>query len=135
MRSIVLRQIHWNEIQAHLEECLPFEGCGFFAGWDRHVTEVHQIRNVLRSTTRFQMDPREQVRILFDVEGRGLDLLGIYHSHPSGPPRPSGVDRSEAAYPGAVHLICGRDGDRWRCQAFTIGERGLASQVRIEWTE
>jgi len=135
MQSIELRQIHWDEIQAHLEKCLPFEGCGLFAGRGRLVTEVHRIRNVLRSTTRFQMDPREQVRILFDFEQSGLDLLGIYHSHPSGPPIPSVVDRREAAYPGAVHLICSQSDDGWTCQAFTIDERGSVSIAAIEWAE
>jgi proteasome lid subunit RPN8/RPN11 len=75
------------------------------------------------------------VRILFDFEQSGLDLLGIYHSHPSGPPIPSEVDRHEAAYPGAVHLICSQGDGGWTCQAFSIDERGLVSRAAIEWAE
>jgi proteasome lid subunit RPN8/RPN11 len=39
-------------------------------------------------------------------------LAAIYHSHPNGPPVPSGTDIIEAFYPEAVSIICSFDGQR-----------------------
>jgi proteasome lid subunit RPN8/RPN11 len=57
---------------------LPREVCGFvLKDW-----EIVSIRNVaLDPVNQFTMDPDEQLEWMFH---RGSELLGIYHSHPSG---------------------------------------------------
>ncbi len=51
------------------------------------------------------MDPHEQIRHFHMIEEQGLDLLGIYHSHPVSPAYPSPTDLSMAYYPEAVYAI------------------------------
>jgi proteasome lid subunit RPN8/RPN11 len=135
MNPIRLRQIHWDQIQKHLEECLPFEGCGLLAGLGRLVIDVHPVPNIMRSETGYRMDPEEQVRALLWIEAQRLDLLAIYHSHPAGPPVPSKIDRQQAAYPEAAHMICFRDAEAWSARAFSISADGAVQEVPIDWKQ
>jgi proteasome lid subunit RPN8/RPN11 len=53
------------------------------------------------------------------IEDSGLDLVGIYHSHPSGPETVSPTDINEAAYD-AVHVIWSRTEADWNARGFWI---------------
>jgi proteasome lid subunit RPN8/RPN11 len=69
------------------------------------------------------MDPREQLKVLLEIEEIGCELLAIYHSHPAGPEWPSVTDIAEAAYPGVVHLIWHLRAGNWECLGFLIEEQ------------
>src|SRR5690242_15558857 len=45
--------------------------------------------------TEFVMDPAEFNRETLKAEKEGLDVVGIVHTHPDHPPRPSQVDASQ----------------------------------------
>jgi proteasome lid subunit RPN8/RPN11 len=45
---------------------------------------------------RYLISPRELLAADRDAQKRGLDILGIYHSHPDHPARPSEYDREHA---------------------------------------
>jgi proteasome lid subunit RPN8/RPN11 len=55
--------------------------------------------------SRYAIDPVEQIRAFRDMEGRGEELVAIYHSHPITQPYPSPTDRSEWHYPDAYLLL------------------------------
>jgi proteasome lid subunit RPN8/RPN11 len=59
-----------------------------------------------------------------------LDLVGIYHSHPSGPETVSATDIAEAAYD-AVHIIWSRTGQTWSARGFWI-EAGQVTEVNVQ---
>ena len=82
----------------HAESSSPLEACGLLAGKDGFVREVFLITNQAQSPVRFRMDPIEQLHAFDQMEAAGLELLGIFHSHPSGPETPSPTDIAEAAY-------------------------------------
>jgi len=67
-------------------KCYPFEACGIFVGkrigGEKDVGEVYHTKNVLTSSA-YQIDPIEQLKIFEKAELQGLDVLGFYHSHPS----------------------------------------------------
>ncbi len=71
------------------------EICGFLFGTREGenliVEEVRFIPNRL-SGDAFEMEPLEMVRAIDDAEKRGLEVVGIFHSHLKCPPRPSGRD-------------------------------------------
>jgi proteasome lid subunit RPN8/RPN11 len=117
------------EMQAHVQGCLPEEACGLLAGLDGVVREVIPVQNQARSPFRFQMDPHEQLRAFQHIESRGWELLGIFHSHPAGPPGPSATDIAEAAYD-VVHIIWSRDNATWQAGGFRIQD-GAASKVEL----
>ena len=71
------------------------EICGFLfgaAGEDVEVREVRFVRNRLASPVAFEMEPVEMVKALDEAEEKGLEVIGIFHSHLKCPPRPSGRD-------------------------------------------
>ena len=111
-------------MREHVAKVEPMEACGLLGGSRSRVEEVVPIRNVADSQVRFRMDPAEQIHALFGFEERGLELVSIYHSHPAGPPGPSHIDISEAAYPEAVQLIWFLEEEGWICRAYRYEDRG-----------
>ena len=88
-----------------------------------------KIRNQSQSPTRFVMDPYEQLNAFQWIESNGLELVGIFHSHPTGPEVVSVTDIAEAAYP-VVHVIVSRAGRDWSMRAFWI-ENGRVDEVEL----
>ncbi len=113
-----------------MAEYAPLEACGLLAGKNDSVEAVLKVRNAAQSPVRFRMDPQEQYNAFEWIETNGLDLVGIYHSHPSGPEIASATDIAEAAYD-VVHIIWSRDGQKWSARAFWI-EGGEATEVAMK---
>ncbi len=134
----MLTQEHWDRMRDHVDRCSPEEACGLLAGKGDEVSHVLPISNQDHSATRFRMDPVEQLQAFNWIEAGGLDLLGIYHSHPAGPdaaspgnPVPSATDIADAAYP-VVYLIWSRPDAQWQVRAFLIQEdRSLEVELLV----
>jgi proteasome lid subunit RPN8/RPN11 len=105
---------------ADVTQHLPEEACGVITGQKGQGLEVIPIENILHSPVGFRMSPDEQVKVLLQIEEKGLDLIAIYHSHPNGPEEPSTTDIAEANYPEAVNLIWFPKEDQWQCRGFRI---------------
>jgi proteasome lid subunit RPN8/RPN11 len=84
------------------------------------VAAVIPTTNELHSPVRYRIDPKEQIAAFIQIEAQGLELVGIYHSHPAGPLDPSPSDIAEAFYPAAVYLIWSALASDWQCRAFLI---------------
>lgn len=70
------------------------------------VTAHHPIENVAsRPRTRYELAPEETVETIERVEAAGDDVVGFYHSHPTGPLEPSETDRRQATWRGYVYAI------------------------------
>ncbi len=54
---------------------------------------------------RFEMDPAGMIEAFRHARDDGEEILAIYHSHPSGPPRPSALDQELAHYPDLPYLV------------------------------
>jgi len=98
----------FEAIQAHGAEGYPHEICGIMVGprADGTVTEVKRARNIVvdRARDRYEIDPRDHMRIQRDADAEGLDIVGYYHSHPDHPAQASRFD-TERAWAGYVYLI------------------------------
>lgn len=105
----------------------PEEACGLLSGRNEagvyRVTAVIPVANELRSPVRYRMEPQAQIDAFNQIDAQGLELVGIYHSHPAGPPNPSPTDIAEAYYPETVYLIWSALADGWGCRAFLIQDR------------
>ena len=115
----------------HVAEHVPFEACGLLAGKDRQVEKVLPVRNQAQSPVRFVMDPYEQLESFEWIDSQGLELVGIFHSHPAGPEMVSATDIREAAYE-VVHLVWSRreGDDAWKVRGFWIQD-GQAQEVDL----
>ena len=132
-RTLILSKDHWQEMLQHVERQVPLEACGLLAGKDDQVEKVIPVRNQAQSPARFVMDPYEQLQAFDRIESNGLDLLGIFHSHPSGTDTASVTDIKEAAYE-VVHLIWFRRQGQWQARGFWI-EDGSATEVSLQIIE
>ena len=130
IRTLKLQPAHWQTMQLHVAEQAPLEACGLLVGKKDLVETVLKVRNAAQSPVRFRMDAQEQYNALMWIEDNGLELVGIYHSHPSGPETVSVTDISEAPYD-AVHVIWSRTGQTWSARGFWI-EAGKVTEVTIQ---
>lgn len=117
----------------HIDQHAPREACGLLAGKNDRVEKVIVVRNQAQSPVRFVMDPYDQLRAFDWIESNGLDLLGIFHSHPAGPATASVTDIAEAAYE-VIHLIWSRNQNHWRARGFWI-KNGSAAEVALQIVE
>jgi proteasome lid subunit RPN8/RPN11 len=90
------------------------------------------MRNVEASATRFRLDDREHIalRRALRLVSPPLCVIGVYHSHPAGPARPSRTDLVEALYPEWLYVVAGLAGARVRVRGFVL-EAGRMRPVRL----
>ena len=89
---VTLKSSVVERVVTHARDAAPGECCGLL---------------IAGLPTRFLIDPQDHLDALRDARGRGLELLGFYHSHPHSAAVPSETDRAEASYPGHLFLIVG----------------------------
>jgi proteasome lid subunit RPN8/RPN11 len=95
-----------DEIVAHARADLPNECCGIVSTRNGDAVRVYRARNAVPSPLRFEIDPRDLIRIHTEIEGGGLELGSMYHSHVKSPAYPSQTDINFAQnWPGVVWLI------------------------------
>ena len=113
----------------HVARQIPLEACGLLAGKNDQVEKVLLVRNQAQSPVRYVMDPYEQLKAFRWIESHDLDLLGIFHSHPTGPETASATDIAEAAYE-VVYLIWSLSDGIWKARGFYI-DNGQALDVPL----
>ncbi|MGE5249127.1 MAG: M67 family metallopeptidase [Bacteroidota bacterium] len=121
---------HRASMRSHVSALAPLEACGLLAGKAGRVEAVLPVTNQACSPTRFIMEPVEQLKAFEWIEDHGLELLGVYHSHPAGPEGMSATDRAEAAYD-VVHVIWSRPRGVWKPRAYRL-LNGQAREVQLE---
>jgi proteasome lid subunit RPN8/RPN11 len=131
--ELTINKAQWTQMRDQLQAALPEEACGLLSGRGARVEMVYPLENAAHSPTRFVIDPSAQVDAMLAMEAAGQELLAVYHSHPQGPPHPSGTDIHEAGYLGIVHLIWFRQDEAWDCRAFLIeDDEYRAIPLRVE---
>ena len=78
-----------------VEHCLaerPNEACGVLAAANGQVVEVYTMANAAGSPVRYALDPEEQFRVYREIEERGWELGGVFHSHTRTEAYPSPTD-------------------------------------------
>ena len=94
------------EIVNHARRNPEEECCGLLAGRHGAIAQAFPAQNVAEQpATAYEIAPQELFRILHEIRAAGLELLGIYHSHPKGDNQPSPRDVERAYYPDAAYFI------------------------------
>lgn len=119
-----------KKVLNHVNGKFPEESCGLLAGHGNKVTIDIPITNQLHSPIKYFMDPMELYRALEKIETLNLELLGIFHSHPKGPPHPSDTDINEFLYPGVATIICYPESNNWKMKAFLI-ENNCYTEIEL----
>ena len=101
----------YEALRQHGEETYPHECCGVLLGQiredERVVISIARAGNTRTDSAhnRYNIDPRELVRIQREGRERGEDIVGFYHSHPDHPARWSPTDLAEAHWFGCSYVI------------------------------
>ena len=94
-----------DRMMEHARATLPNEACGLLVGRNGQAGRFIPTENTLRSETEYEIDPAFLAATFRLLRDSGEELVGIFHSHPKGPARPSNRDLERAYYPEAVHVI------------------------------
>ena len=107
-----LTQADYAALRLHGEEAYPHECCGILLGrvdddGTRIVTSTARAGNTRTDSAhnRYNIDPKELVRIQRESRARGEDIIGFYHSHPDHPAHWSSTDLAEAHWFGCSYVI------------------------------
>lgn len=124
------------DLVALAEEGYPFEVCGLLVGLadaaGPRVLRLVAAKNLStdRAADRYQLDPDDFVSADRAARHGGLEILGIWHTHPDSPAWPSVTDQ-EAAWEGYSYLIASVRGDGERegrvaeLRSWRLGEERL----------
>jgi proteasome lid subunit RPN8/RPN11 len=111
--STMLRisQSLYDALRRHGEETYPHECCGVLLGRtendDRVVTSIARAGNTRDDSphNRYNIDPKQLIRIQREARDRDEDIVGFYHSHPDHPAQWSQTDLAEAHWFGCSYVI------------------------------
>lgn len=97
--SLLISSSALTAIIAHARTALPNECVGVLLGRDNHVQAAQVLKTSLANPREFEVDPLSlmQAQELADADGR--EIIGYYHSHPTGPAEPSARDRDCQLWP------------------------------------
>lgn len=95
---------------AHLLDGMPDEACGLLAGPSPDGDVADAVRfyptaNAAASSRVYTVEPRDHLRADRDAEDRGLEILGVVHSHTHTEAYPSPTDVGQAPDPGWHYVI------------------------------
>jgi proteasome lid subunit RPN8/RPN11 len=127
---------------AHAYEDFPNECCGMITGNDGTAVQLYRTRNAEASPFRYNIDPRDILKVERDMDEAGLQVLVIYHSHVASEAYPSptdvrlsqwpGADPPLDLYPGAHYVLVSlKDPRNPAVRAYTI-TGGSVEEVTIE---
>jgi proteasome lid subunit RPN8/RPN11 len=111
--TLLLGRTLMARIQEHGEQAYPEEGAGFLLGRDsvdgsaRSVMGIVPLQNAREADARgnrYLITPQDYLQAELQAEEQGLELIGVFHSHPDHPDLPSDFDR-EWAQPQFSYLI------------------------------
>jgi proteasome lid subunit RPN8/RPN11 len=116
---------------AQAEEEAPIEACGFLFGLQGRVARAHPMTNTEGREDHFSFDPNEHLAALRAASAEGLEIVGVYHSHPATPARPSAEDIRLAHYPHIIYVIISLKDGLKTVKAFYIRDGEVTEEPLI----
>jgi [CysO sulfur-carrier protein]-S-L-cysteine hydrolase len=125
---------------AHCLQGLPDEACGLIAG-DPVLDVVlawYPAQNVARSARVYTVDPLAHLRADRDAESRGMQLLGVFHSHTHTDAYPSPTDVAQAPDPAWHYVIVSLRDIQPVVRSYRIADGQVDEEsliIRTHWAE
>ncbi|RLE70509.1 MAG: hypothetical protein DRJ43_01885 [Thermoprotei archaeon] len=127
---LVIRREAYDYMLREAEREYPIEACGVLAGSIAGgvavVEEAASMKNLLASNRAFWFDAKEWMRLIMEFESRGLEYIGLYHTHDRPEPLLSLSDRHRMLEcPGEVWVVIAyRPHHKPRIAAYRIDDYG-----------
>ena len=121
-----------DEIVSHALDEAPNECCGMIASREGRAVAVHRaVNQAERPRVTYEIRGKDLFRLFNEIEGAGLEIGAIYHSHPFTEPTPSPTDLKLAHYPDSLYVIVGLEHDEPDVRAWRIVD-GAVTEAALE---
>lgn len=98
-----------DEVIRHAREETPNECCGIVGGKNGTATKLYRMANTVelnQKPFRYEMDGKEVLSLVNELDAKGESFLVIYHSHTATEAYPSPTDvRFAAGWPDCYYLL------------------------------
>lgn len=94
-----------EQVISHARQDAPVEACGFLIGTEGRILRHYPVTNAERRNDHFTFEPNEQLAAYRTAGQEGLEVMGVYHSHPASPATPSAEDVRLARKSALLHII------------------------------
>ena len=138
--TLVITPELMRKLRVHAETSYPDEGAGLLLGTVdddtlivESILELHNAREPGARHNRYLITAQDMLRAEDEAAQLGMDVLGVFHSHPDHPAQPSNFDR-QWAMPWFSYLITSvTSGTTAEMRSWRLAEnRGAFSEERIE---
>ncbi|MBM4053259.1 MAG: M67 family metallopeptidase [Planctomycetes bacterium] len=130
-----------NIIKNEVIKSYPSECCGLLVGRnaaEKKVVEIYPVqnKNTERTHDRYEISGKDFMRVDRSASKKGLQIIGIYHSHPDHPAVPSAFDKENAwsSYSYMIISVEKREDIEFRSWVFNE-ERKLFIEEKINCIE
>ncbi len=124
-------------IVAYCLRGLPEEACGLLAGGpDGEVAAWYPANNVAHSARVYTVDPLAHLRADRDAESRGLQIVGVFHSHTHTDAYPSPTDVAQAPDPDWHYVIVSLRDEQPVARSYRIVDGAVEEEsvvLRTHW--
>ena len=137
MRALQFTEEVLEAISQHARKDYPNECCGFLLGTEtddqRQFTDYLLVDNSKEGDQRkrFEISGKDYMKAECEAALRGLDLLGIYHSHPDHPAIPSRHDHKQAVPFFSYVILSVRKGQISKYTSWQLNEAGEFEREHI----
>ncbi|MGH9301513.1 MAG: Mov34/MPN/PAD-1 family protein [Acidimicrobiales bacterium] len=117
----------------HCYDGLPYEACGLLAGVPAtgQALEVYPTRNVAESARVYTVDPVEHLKADRDAESRGLEIIGVFHSHTHTDAYPSPTDVAQAPDPTWHYVLVSLRDEAPVLRSFQIMDGNISEELVV----
>ena len=121
----------WGEMVGHAYDGLPDEACGLLAGppGTTRCTRFYACRNAAESSKVYTVDPKDHLRADRDAEARGLELIGVMHSHTHTEAYPSPTDVAQAPDPAWHYVIVSLRDEAPTLRSYRIVDGAIEAEI------
>ena len=126
------------EVRAQIvQHCLdgrPEEACGLLGGVvdgddSAEATVCYPGRNLAASATLYELDPKDHLLADRDAEERGLEIIGVFHSHTHTEAYPSPTDVARAPDPSWHYVLVSLRDAEPVIRSFRIVEETITEEM------
>jgi len=123
----------YRAIVGHCLDGLPDEACGMLSGPlgpdgdpTGEISGVHPARNADASARTYTVEPRDLLRAMREAEGRGHEIVGVWHSHTHTDAYPSATDVRQAVDPAWLYVLVSLRHGEPALRAYRIRDGAIA---------
>ena len=114
----------------HCFDGLPEEACGLLGGRPAtgKASVCYPTKNAAASSKLYTVDPLDHLKADRDAESRGLEIIGVFHSHTHTDAYPSPTDVAQAPDPTWHYVLVSLRDEAPVVRSYTIVDGNIAEE-------